>query len=187
MKAPSASIEAPEYSAEERAWLLAVARQAIAAGLKGERLQLRPLNAHLAEHRGAFTTLHARGRLRGCVGYIVAVRPLYQTILETAQAAAFEDTRFDPVSAGELAELELEISVLSPFRAMQPEQVVVGRHGLMVSQGLNRGVLLPQVPVEQGWDRETFLAQTCVKAGLQPTAWSCGAALEAFTAEIFGE
>lgn len=137
--------------------------------------------------RGAFTTLHLGGRLRGCVGYIVPVYPLFQTVFEGAQAAAFGDTRFEPVSAGEAPRLQIEISVLSPMFTIRPEDVKVGRHGLMVSLHGRRGLLLPQVPTEHGWDRETFLDETCLKAGLPANAWRRGAQLEAFTAEVFGE
>jgi len=104
-----------------------------------------------------------------------------------ARAAALEDPRFDPVSGAELDSLQLEISVLSPMFEIAPEDVVVGRHGLMMSYGGRRGLLLPQVPVEVGWDRETFLSQTCRKAGLPLDQWKKGAKIEAFTAEVFGE
>jgi len=187
MSLPVTSPPAAEFTAEERAWMLSVARQSIAAGLRRERLSVEPLNPHLAERRGAFTTLHLRGRLRGCVGFILPLHPLHLTIAETARAAAFEDTRFSPLSADEFPLLALEISVLSVMVPIRPEDVEVGRHGLLVSQGAQRGVLLPQVPAEHGWDRETFLSQTCVKAGLSPNAWKRGATFEAFTAEIFGE
>lgn len=187
MSSIAASPPVSEFTAEERAWLLSVARQSIAAELRRQRLSVDALNPHLAEPRGAFTTLHLRGQLRGCVGIIVPLHPLYLTIAETARAAAFEDTRFSPLSAAEFPLLTLEISVLSLMTPILPEQVEVGRHGLLVAQGSRRGVLLPQVPAEQGWDRETFLSQTCVKAGLPPDAWKHGATFEAFTAEIFGE
>ena len=118
---------------------------------------------------------------------VMAVEPLDQTIRETARAAALEDPRFPPVSEAELESLQLEISVLSPMFEIAPEDVVVGRHGLMVSYEGRRGLLLPQVAPEWGWDRETFLAQTCRKAGLAADLWKHGAKLEAFTAEVFGE
>lgn len=187
MSSLAASSPASEFTAEERAWMLSVARQSIAAGLRRERLSVEALNPHLAEYRGAFTTLHIRGHLRGCVGFILPQYPLYLTIVETARAAAFHDTRFSPLSAEEFPLLTLEISVLSPMAPIRPEEVEVGRHGLLVTEGARRGVLLPQVPLEFNWDRETFLSQTCVKAGLPPNAWKRGATFEAFTAEIFGE
>jgi uncharacterized protein len=176
-----------EYSPEERAMLLQLAHRAIASAFDGTRLDLKPPNEHLAELRGAFTTLHLHGRLRGCIGYIVAPHSLYRTVAETAQAAAFDDPRFSPVTAREAPELEIEISVLSVLRPIEPEAVVVGRHGLLISKGSRRGLLLPQVPAEWGWDRETFLAQTCKKAGLPPDEWQHQANIQAFTAEVFGD
>lgn len=176
-----------EYHADERAVLLRLAHRSIAAGLKGTPLDLTPPTPHLAEMRGAFTTLHLSGRLRGCIGYVIAQHSIYRTIAETAQAAAFDDPRFSPVTEEEAPNLRIEISVLSPMAPIRPEEVVVGRHGLLVSFHGRRGLLLPQVPVEWGWDRETFLAQTCLKAGLPPDAWRQGAELQGFTAEVFGE
>ncbi len=178
---------APEYSPEERRQLLELAHRAIQAALEDKEIDLTPPSAHLAEPRGAFTTLHLRGQLRGCVGYVVAVHPLYRTVAETALAAAFHDTRFYPVREEEAPELEIEISVLSPLRPIRPSEIEIGRHGLVVGRGSQRGLLLPQVPVEYGWDRETFLEETCHKAGLPGDAWQHGATLEGFTAEVFGD
>jgi AmmeMemoRadiSam system protein A len=108
-------------------------------------------------------------------------------VAETARAAAFEDSRFMPVTKEEALKLEVSLSVLSRLFPIHPEAVKVGRHGLVISQGARRGLLLPQVPIENGWDRETFLEQTCRKAGLPPDAWRKGATIEAFTAEIFAD
>jgi len=141
----------------------------------------------LMEPRGVFTTLYIGEQLRGCVGYPAPIRPLHRAVAETARAAAFEDSRFWPVSAEEVRELRISLSVLSPLFAVTPEQVEVGRHGLVISDGMRRGLLLPQVPVEHGWDRETFLAQTCHKAGLPMDAWRKSATIQAFTAEVFGD
>jgi AmmeMemoRadiSam system protein A len=112
---------------------------------------------------------------------------LYRTIAETAVAAAFYDSRFYPVTAAEAPRLKVEISVLSPLFPIAPEEIEIGRHGLVVARGRQRGLLLPQVPVEHGWGRLKFLEQTCGKAGLPPDAWQHGAKLEAFVAEVFGE
>lgn len=180
---------AGEYSPEERALLLRLVHQTIADALRGDpamRDEPAPL-PHLNQPRGAFVTLHLEGQLRGCVGYIQPTRGLYQTIVEAALNAAFHDPRFLPVSEEEAPGLEVEISVLSPLQPILPEQVVVGRHGLVVARGLYRGLLLPQVAVEQEWDAPTFLEQTCLKAGLPTDAWKRGATLQAFTAEVFGE
>jgi AmmeMemoRadiSam system protein A len=182
---PSTSVA--EFSPEERALLLCVAHKAIEAALAGSRYKAEPPTPHLAELRGAFTTLYLHEQLRGCVGYVFPIASVYQTVAETACAAAFDDNRFPPVTAPEAAELELLLSILSPLRPIRAEEVEVGSHGLMVTLGPYRGLLLPQVPVEHGWDRVTFLEQTCRKAGLPLDALQKGAVLEAFTAEIFGE
>ena len=167
--------------------LLRLAHEAIEAALAGNEVDTTAPTPHLAEMRGAFTTLYLDGRLRGCVGYVMPMYGVYRTIAETAVAAAFYDNRFYPVSAQEAPRLKVNISVLSPLSPITPEEVVVGRHGLLITHKGHRGLLLPQVPVEHAWDRETFLAQTCYKAGLPPDAWKHGASLEAFTAEVFGE
>jgi AmmeMemoRadiSam system protein A len=120
-------------------------------------------------------------------GYVMPIHPLYRAVAETAAAAAFRDLRFEPVSDSDLPLLHVEISILSPMFPISPEQVEVGRHGLMVSRGGARGLLLPQVPLQWGWDRERFLAETCRKAGLPADAWRHGAKIEAFTAEVFAE
>jgi AmmeMemoRadiSam system protein A len=177
----------PEYTHEERTALLQLAHEAILAAL--ENRDRRPFlpTEHLSQLRGAFTTVYSNGQLRGCVGYPSAVSPLYQTVIETARSAAFEDPRFVPVSLAEAPALKISISVLSPVTPIRAEEVIVGRHGLIISQGVFRGLLLPQVPVEHGWDRITFLEQTCRKAGLPLNAWRSGAKIEAFTAEVFGD
>lgn len=175
-----------EFSLEERRLLLRLAHDAIAAEFQPRELPFEPPSPHLAEMRGAFTTLYSRGQLRGCVGYVLPVAPLYRTVMETARAAAFDDTRFGPVVESEVPELEVSLSVLSPLEPIRAEDVAIGRHGLLVTVGTHRGLLLPQVPLEHGWDRVTFLEQTCRKAGLPMNAWQ-QAKLEAFTAEIFGD
>lgn len=176
-----------DYSQAERRLLLNLAREAICAALEKRQLELVPPSDHLAEHRGAFTTLHIAGELRGCVGYVFPQYSLYRTVAETAVAAAFDDPRFAPLQKEEYPRLEYEISVLSPLSPIDPEDVEVGRHGLVITYGSRRGLLLPQVPVEHKWNREMFLEQTCLKAGLPSDAWEHGAKLEAFTAEIFGD
>lgn len=193
MMSPQSELSRPEssysfeYSPEERRILLEAAHQAIEATLNGRRLDVTPPTEHLAKHRGAFTTLHLHGKLRGCIGYVMPQHSLYRTVIDTAEAAAFDDPRFDPVTPEEAPELRLEISVLSLLKPIEPEAVVVGQHGLLVSKNGRRGLLLPQVPLEWGWDRESFLAQTCRKAGLPIDAWRQGADIKAFTAEVFGD
>jgi len=176
-----------EYSAEERKLLLRLAHESIRARLHGRSLDPPEPPAHLTEKRGAFTTLHIGAKLRGCIGHILAVNPLYLTVIETAFAAAFEDPRFLPVNEAEALQLQIEISVLSPLAPIAPEDIQVGRHGLLISHYGRRGLLLPQVPVEWGWDRERFLAETCRKAGLPSDSWQHGATIETFTAEVFSE
>lgn len=125
--------------------------------------------------------------MRGCIGYIEPQKPLYRTVCECALAAALHDPRFDPVSPSELPSIKLEVSVLSPLEDISPEQVEVGRHGLLVSRGFQRGLLLPQVAVEWKWDARKFLEETCTKAGLPTDAWCHGARVQGFAAQVFGE
>jgi AmmeMemoRadiSam system protein A len=176
-----------EWSAEERQQLIQLAHSAIAAALDGCDSGVPSPSPHLDEVRGAFTTLYLDGHLRGCIGYPIGMHPLWKTVEETAVAAAFQDPRFYPVTRDEAPHLKVDISVLSPLFPIAPDEVVPGRHGLLVIQDNRRGLLLPQVATEHSWDRETFLAQTCLKAGLPPDAWKHGASLHAFTAEVFGE
>jgi AmmeMemoRadiSam system protein A len=176
-----------EFSPEERRLLLQLAHRSILSAFTDQGPAETSFSAHLSEPRGVFTTLYLRGSLRGCVGYPSPVAPLYRAVTETAHAAAFEDSRFWPVTEEEAPGLEISLSVLSPLVPIRPADVEVGRHGLVISSGSRRGLLLPQVPIECDWDRETFLEQTCRKAGLPPETWRKGATLEAFTAEVFGD
>ena len=176
-------------SAEDKAQLLRLARSAVTEFVgHGVLIEDRTANPKFLEPRGVFVTLKKRGELRGCIGFIEAVAPLGQAVVRAAVYAATEDPRFPPVAADEVAGLEFEISVLTPPREVPgPELIRVGRHGLIVTRGGQKGVLLPQVPVENGWDRETFLEQGCLKAGLPPDAWKKGAKLEVFEAVVFHE
>jgi AmmeMemoRadiSam system protein A len=181
-----------EFSEPERFLLLGLAHEAILSALEQRAISLDPPTPHLAEFRGVFTSLylsssHPRGELRGCVGYVLPACALYRAVAETARAAAFDDNRFCPVTKEEAPHLEIELSILSRPEPIRAEDVKIGRHGLLISLHGHRGLLLPQVPVEHGWNRETFLEQTCRKAGLPQDAWQKGAVLEAFTAEIFGD
>lgn len=191
---------APEFSLDQRRTLLGIAHEAILSVVERRPFpEPSPLPPGLSDPRGVFTTLYLRGaqhadlrgglgrQLRGCVGYAMPIAPLYRAVAETARAAAFEDSRFLPVTKEEALKLEVSLSVLSRLFPIHPEEVEVGRHGLVISLGARRGLLLPQVPVEHGWDRETFLEQTCRKAGLPPAAWRKAATVEAFTAEVFAD
>jgi len=175
-----------EFSIEERSILLGIAHQSILSAFTGGTAEGAP-SPHLSDPRGVFTTLYLHGDLRGCVGYAMPNTPLHRAVWETARAAAFEDSRFLPVTEEEAPQVDVSLSVLSRLFAIQAEEVEVGRHGLVVCLGARRGLLLPQVPVENEWDRATFLEQTCRKAGLPFDAWRKGATLEAFTAEVFGD
>ena len=176
------------YSPQERAFLLDVARKAIAASLEQRDFRPDPLTPNVGEPRGVFVTLMLNGQLRGCVGQILAAEPLTQAVAHSAVSAAFGDPRFMPLTAAELPQIHIEISVLSPLHSIRPEDVRLGVHGLMVCCGARRGLLLPQVATEFGWGAQTFLEQTCRKAGLPSDAWQQrGTELYGFTAEKFGE
>jgi AmmeMemoRadiSam system protein A len=175
-----------------RKQLLRIARESIEAVHAGRTPQWSAADVDEELHRpaGAFVTLKTKsGDLRGCIGSIHAVHPLYQAVTSSAISAAFRDPRFSPVQPQELPALEIEISVMGPIEPVTtPDDIEVGRDGLIVSRGRNAGLLLPQVATEYGWDRETFLSQTCVKAGLSPTAWRLqDTRIERFAAEVFGE
>jgi AmmeMemoRadiSam system protein A len=178
------------YSEADQAMLFRIARESIEAHLQGKGPP--PLGSDapmLREPRGVFVTLHRKGRLRGCIGYLEAVKPLGQAVQEMARAAAFQDPRFPPLQAEELPEIDLEISILTRMRRIGAiEEITVGVHGLYLEQGPRRGLLLPQVAAEYGWDRLTFLRQTCTKAGLPQDAWKDGATrIFVFSAEILKE
>jgi hypothetical protein len=174
---------------DARSELLRLARSAVSEFV-GRRavIEDRSGRAEFAEPRGAFVTLRKRGELRGCIGFIEPVAPLGRAVIQAAIFAATEDPRFPPVAASEIADLRIEISVLAPAREIDnPRGVTVGTHGLIVERDGRKGVLLPQVPVENGWDRETFLEQASLKAGLPRDAWRRGAKLSVFEAIVFHE
>lgn len=175
-------------TAGERRELLDIARRAVTGWLRERKIPgERPDSEALRAPGAAFVTLRHRGRLRGCIGYTEASAPLFRTVQECAVAAASEDSRFPSVTSREAGEVRFEISVLSPLVPVSAEEVSVGVHGLLIRKGTHRGLLLPQVATENGWDRTTFLAQLCAKADLLPDAWKEGAELYSFTAEVFGE
>ena len=155
----------------------------------GKAPEYQPENADLLRPGGAFVSLHNGEDLRGCIGLLASDGELYRTVQRCALSAALEDTRFHPVTRDEIARLTIEISVLSPLRRIQDTSVIeVGRHGLTVSLGAMRGLLLPQVATKYRWDRNAFLAQTCRKAGLPPEAWrQPDAAIHIFEALVFSD
>ena len=159
---------------EEKQYLLDAVHHRIDLVLREQKISFAPLpeSAVLQEKLGAFVTLKLYGSLRGCIGRLVSNDPLYVTVADMAEAAAFHDSRFPPLTIGEFAEIEVEISIMGPIMLCpDPALIVVGKHGLIIRRGQRQGLLLPQVAVEWEWDRETFLAQTCRKAGLPPDAW----------------
>lgn len=178
---------------EQQRQLLRIARESIATVLGGRapEVNLDDFDDVLRRPAGAFVTLTTRGSgdLRGCIGSIRAVEPLVRAVVSSAISAAFRDPRFPPLHAGELERLALEISVMGPIEPVRDfEEIVVGRDGLIVSRGRSAGLLLPQVATEYGWDRDTFLSQTCVKAGLPRDAWrDPDTRVEKFSAFVFGE
>ena len=172
----------------ERRTLLTIAREAMTARVVAQAYAPPRGDGALARPQGAFVTLRCDAMLRGCVGYTESAEPLAEIVARCAAAAATEDPRFSPLSEGELHDVVLEVSVLGPIEPLgDPGHLELGHDGLIVEEGPRRGLLLPQVATERGWDRPTFLTQTCVKAGLKPDAWKSGARLFTFQAEVFAE
>jgi AmmeMemoRadiSam system protein A len=178
-----------DLSGPEKKELLDLARAIIAKYLDSGERGVPALAAPVfKEKHGVFVTLHRDGELRGCIGYPLPLKPLGEAVAEMAVAAAVEDPRFPAVTADELAELDIEISVLTvPQKVSSSDQVQVGRDGIIISKGFQRGLLLPQVPVEQGWTLEQYISYGCRKAGLAPDEWKKGVQIEVFQAIVFGE
>jgi AmmeMemoRadiSam system protein A len=190
--APGAANTSPfSLTDREKSELLALARSSTEFAVHTDKLYEPPVGTSdtLNREYGAFVTLTENGILRGCIGYTSPIKPLYLTVRDTAAYAARRDPRFRPVAVSELSQLAYEISVLSPLRRVTDiEQIEVGRDGLLMKSGDSEGLLLPQVPVEQKWDRQTFLEQTCVKAGMHSSCWKDeNTDIFKFTAVVFGE
>jgi AmmeMemoRadiSam system protein A len=179
----------PKLNKQERKQLLSIARQTITAYLEiGKLPEITTINEALQVTCGCFVSLKHNGSLRGCIGNFVGDRPLYRLIQEMAIAAATKDPRFYPITTAELALLTIELSVLSPLRQISSiDEITIGEHGIYIEKNINRGVLLPQVATEYKWDRETFLQQTCLKAGLKEDAWKDNVTISIFSAEVFSE
>jgi uncharacterized protein len=175
-------------TSEQRRALLDLARASITSQVTGAGA-VAPGPLELPDASGVFVTIKRRGQLRGCLGTLQNRAGLAAEVVRCAADSASEDPRFPPVSREELSELTLEISVLGPLESIdpQPGAFTIGVHGLVAEQGFHRGLLLPQVATEWGWDSEQFLRQTCVKAGLAPDAWRRGARFFRFAAEVFGD
>jgi AmmeMemoRadiSam system protein A len=177
-----------QLSLEDRGRLLAAARAAVADALAGRPPRTIAPVGVFARRAGVFVSFHLDGDLRGCIGHPDGNQTLAAVVPQCAVSASTGDPRFDPISAAELPRCVIEISVLGPITVVcDPGDIVVGRDGLIAEQGWRRGLLLPQVATEYGWDREAFLARTCGKAGLPPDAWKQGATVSRFEAEVFDD
>src|SRR5262245_32050650 len=183
------SLPENEFSREERRAMLALARAAILSAFTGSAVKLpEPQPTCFSLRRGAFVTIHVQGKLRGCIGVIEGREPLRDTIAHCAESAAFRDSRFSTLRPDEVGGLQIEISILSELAPLPPDQVEIGRHGLLIASSHRHGLLLPQVAVEHQLSREEFLEETCRKAGLPADAWKqTGTQLYGFTCEIFQE
>jgi AmmeMemoRadiSam system protein A len=179
----------PSLSEADRRSLLELARRAITEAVSLQKPVEGVLQSGVfAEKRGVFITIHARGRLRGCIGVVEAFEPLGESVARCAASAALQDPRFSPVRAEELQDSQIEISLLSAPEPVHPESIEIGKHGLLISQGSKRGLLLPQVAVEHKLGREQFLEETCRKAGLDVKAWQePETQILGFVCEVFSE
>ncbi len=177
-------------SDEQKKELLSMARKVVEEGARGKKKpKVEVTDQELTMPAGAFVSLHKRGRLRGCIGRFEAECPLCETVVDMAWAASKNDPRFNEVGAEELGDIDIEISVLSPLKKVTDvKEITVGKHGIFITHGYRRGTLLPQVATEQGWDRNTFLCHTCLKAGLPRDAWKDkGTEIYIYDALVFGE
>jgi AmmeMemoRadiSam system protein B/AmmeMemoRadiSam system protein A len=181
--------EAPNLTGEQEESLLRLARSALEEYLDNGSVPDASVNdPALIRRSGVFVTLRQQGELRGCIGHTRADLPLCKAVQRTSIQAATEDPRFPALTREALGDVTIEVSVLSPLRRITDvEQIEVGTHGLMIFKDGRKGLLLPQVPVEQGWNREMYLHNLCLKAGLSEGCWQDRAALYAFTARVFGE
>ncbi|MBI5816524.1 MAG: AmmeMemoRadiSam system protein A [Nitrospinae bacterium] len=178
---------------DDKRTLLRAARDSIASSFKGSQVKAPEpaspdISKNLATPCGAFVTLTKHGDLRGCIGYVEAEYPLYETVVQAAKAAAFQDSRFAPVTMSELEEVEIEISALTPPHTVASYcNIEIGRHGIIMSKHGRRALFLPQVASERGWDIATTLTHLAMKAGISPDGWREGAQFEVFEALVFGE
>jgi AmmeMemoRadiSam system protein A len=179
----------PCLSESERKAILELAHQAVEEAVcHNRRLQTIPILGVFERRSGVFVTLHVNKKLRGCIGVIQGREPLGESIVQCAGSAALEDPRFTRMRPEELKYLDVEVSLLSELELMRPEGIEIGKHGLLVEQGVYRGLLLPQVATEHHLDKEQFLAETCHKAGLRGDAWkNAGTRIYGFTCEIVAE
>jgi AmmeMemoRadiSam system protein A len=178
-----------KLTAENKKLLLKIARDAIVSSINNDSFPLtEPTSPQLHEKRGCFACIKIDGKLRGCIGNFISDKPLYRLVREMAVSAATQDPRFYPMKKEDIAHFNLEISVLTPLRKITSiEEIEVGVHGLYIEKNYSRGVLLPQVAIEYGWDRDTFLSQTSMKAGMKADDWKEGADIYVFSADVFTE
>lgn len=182
--------ENTKLSAELQQKLLRIARETIETYIRTHELPTFSVEEpELQQKAGAFVTIKSHGRLRGCIGQVEGLKPLHETIVEMAIAAATQDPRFMPIAENELDSLHLEISVMTPLQRIDdPEEIQVGVHGILLRRGFRSGLLLPQVATEHDWDRMTFLQHTCLKAGLSPNEWNDPRTeIYVFSAQVFHE
>ena len=174
---------------KERKELLKIARETVVEYVTNRKVPtVVTTSPGLNLHSGCFVTIKQKGELRGCIGNFISEQPLYLLVQEMAVSAATRDPRFYPMKSEDLADFTLDISVLSPLeRAASVEEIQVGTHGIYIVKGSNRGVLLPQVATEYGWNRDQFLQHTCIKAGLPQDAWQGECDIYIFSAQVFGE
>ncbi len=172
----------------DREKLLQLARESVEAAAFERPLPEVPPDSVFSGRGGAFVTLKRSGALRGCIGHFTGTGSIGRTIVDMAASAAVRDPRFPPVTPNELKDISISISLLSPMLPAVPEDVVPGVHGIYIRKGFRSGTLLPQVAEEEGWDRETFLSHTCLKAGLPPDSWKReDVQIFTYTAEVFGD
>ena len=176
-------------SSAEKEKLISIARESIISFINERPVpDFDVKEEQLLAGQGCFVTIKREGKLRGCLGQFTSDRPLHLLVKDMAIAAATRDPRFYPMGCEDLESFEIEISVLSPLKKIESiEEIEVGKHGLYIEKNFYRGVLLPQVAVEHGWDRNTFLSQTCQKAGLDKNDWKEEADIYTFIAEVFAE
>lgn len=174
---------------DQKTFLLDLARRTIKHYLEdGESLKEKSDDPLLQEKRGAFVTLKVENELRGCIGYPLPHKPLIETVINCAIASATQDFRFASINEEELSQVKIEISVLTlPRKVKDVSEIRIGEHGIILSKGPHRGLLLPQVPVEWDWDLDTYLNHGCLKAGLAEDEWKKGATIEIFSAQVFSE
>ena len=179
----------PSLSETERHAVLQLARKAvIEAVARGQILEDIPTSGIFSGPQGVFVTLHISGRLRGCIGVVEPSEPFGESVVRCAASAALQDPRFPALRPEELGSLQVEISILSAPLPISPEEIEIGRHGLLIVSGARRGLLLPQVAIEHHLSVEQFLAETCRKAELPPAAWrEAGTHVFGFTCEVFSE